>query len=301
MEGTEKAVEVAKDIGTEVVNQTKYMFHLDDITKYFTWSNLFKLATSLLAIIIFYIVYRVIRHLLKKKVVIKMQPNNAHMLLRIVSYTFYIIIGMYILSLFGIDLKGIWGAAGVAGLALGFAAQTTVSNFISGLFVVSEKTLKIGDFIEAGGVCGTVDTIGMLSLKIHTLDNQMVRIPNSTIIDTNLINYSQYSIRRTVFTVPISYSTDLDHAYQVLSKVPSLCPTVIAEPAPLLWYDGFDTVANAVNLKVAVWFNSSDLLKNRTEVYTAIMKLCKENNVTIPFTSYNIKITGDKQDFSGQS
>ena len=98
MEGTEKAVEVAKDIGTEVVNQTKYMFHLDDITKYFTWSNLFKLATSLLAIIIFYIVYRVIRHLLKKKVVIKMQPNNAHMLLRIVSYTFYIMRIIHIYS-----------------------------------------------------------------------------------------------------------------------------------------------------------------------------------------------------------
>ncbi|MBR3548616.1 MAG: mechanosensitive ion channel family protein [Treponema sp.] len=279
------------EIGTEVTEQTKSLFHIDELKDYITWNNLFKVAISIVALLVFYTFYRIIKRIIKKRVAVKMEPHNAQMLSKAISYVFYILMGMYILSLFGIDLKAIWGAAGVAGLAIGFAAQTSVSNIISGLFVVSEKTLKIGDYIEVGGVAGTVDTIGLLSIKIHTADNQMIRIPNSTIINNNLINYSRFPKRRFVFEIPIGYDMDLKYVYNVVSKIPAKCKSVIKDPAPLLFYDGF---GDAIKLKLAVWFNNGDLFAVKTEVYTEIVKTCREENVTIPFTHYDITILNDK-------
>lgn len=284
-------VETIGEIGTEVTEQTKSLFHIDELKDYITWNNLFKVAISIVALLVFYTIYRIIKRIIKKRVAVKMEPHNAQMLSKAISYVFYILMGMYILSLFGIDLKAIWGAAGVAGLAIGFAAQTSVSNIISGLFVVSEKTLKIGDYIEVGGVAGTVDTIGLLSIKIHTADNQMIRIPNSTIINNNLINYSRFPKRRFVFEIPIGYDMDLKYVYNVVSKIPAKCKSVIKDPAPLLFYDGF---GDAIKLKLAVWFNNGDLFAVKTEVYTEIVKTCREENVTIPFTHYDITILNDK-------
>ena len=284
-------VETIGEIGTEVTEQTKSFLHVNDLKNYLTWNNLFKVAISVVAILVFYTLYRIIKRIVKKRVAIKMEPHNAQLLSKAISYIFYILMGMYILSLFGIDLKAIWGAAGVAGLAIGFAAQTSVSNIISGLFVVSEKTLKIGDYIEVGGVAGTVDTIGLLSIKIHTADNQMIRIPNSSIINNNLINYSRFPKRRFVFEIPIGYDMDLKYVYNVVSKIPAKCKSVIKDPAPLLFYDGF---GDAIKLKLAVWFNNGDLFAVKTEVYTEIVKTCREENVTIPFTHYDITILNDK-------
>lgn len=284
-------VETIGEIGTEVTEQTKSLFHIDELKDYITWNNLFKVAISIVALLVFYTFYRIIKRIIKKRVAVKMEPHNAQMLSKAISYVFYILMGMYILSLFGIDLKAIWGAAGVAGLAIGFAAQTSVSNIISGLFVVSEKTFKIGDYIEVGGVAGTVDTIGLLSIKIHTADNQMIRIPNSTIINNNLINYSRFPKRRFVFEIPIGYDMDLKYVYNVVSKIPAKCKSVIKDPAPLLFYDGF---GDAIKLKLAVWFNNGDLFAVKTEVYTEIVKTCREENVTIPFTHYDITILNDK-------
>ena len=284
-------VETIGEIGTEVTEQTKSFFHIDELKEYIKGPNLFKVAIILVTLIIFYTLYRILKNILKKRIAVKMEPHNAQMLSKAISYVFYILMGMYILSLFGIDLKAIWGAAGVAGLAIGFAAQTSVGNIISGLFVVSEKTLKIGDYIEVGGVAGTVDTIGLLSIKIHTADNQMIRIPNSSIINNNLINYSRFPKRRFVFEIPIGYDMDLKYVYNVVSKIPAKCKSVIKDPAPLLFYDGF---GDAIKLKLAVWFNNGDLFAVKTEVYTEIVKTCREENVTIPFTHYDITILNDK-------
>jgi small-conductance mechanosensitive channel len=216
-----------------------------------------------------------------------MQPHAKHLVNRTISYVFYILMVMYVLSLFGVNLTAIWGAAGVAGLAIGFAAQTSVSNLISGIFVLIEKALKVGDYISVDGVSGTVDTIGLLSVTVHTLDNQYVRIPNSSIINTNLTNFSHFEKRRFVFEIPISYDSDMETALNALKKVPALCPTVLSDPAPAVFYDGF---GDAVNLRLAVWFNRPDLIQTKNDVYINVVKVFKEDGVTIPFTRYDVKI-----------
>lgn len=258
-----------------------------------TWENLFKLIGALVIIILIWLVFKFVKRGIKRIPEQKMAKHYKNMLSKSITYLFFTIVVMYILSLFGVKLSAIWGAAGIAGVAIGFAAQTSVSNFISGLFVIGEKTMKIGDFIIVGSVSGTVDEIGLLSVKVHNSDGQMIRIPNSTIINTNFQNNSFFEKRRMTFEASVAYDSDLEKALQVLSQVPSKCPTVLKEPEAKVWFDGLEE--SGLKVILAVWFNPSDLVQTKNDVYVNIVKLFKENNLEIPYSKLDVNITNQKQ------
>lgn len=263
------------------------------IKSFITWNNLFKLIGGILFVVVLWIAYRLILRGIKKTKSEKMNVHKQQMLIRFVKYVFYVIIVLEVLSLFGIKLSALLGAAGIAGVAIGFAAQTSVSNLISGLFVLTEGSIKIGDAVTVDGITGIVDEINLLSVRIHTYDNQMVRIPNSTIINSNLTNISYHAKRRITISVSIDYSTDMQTALEALKKAPGLCPTVVEDPAPAVWYDGF--AASGINLTVAAWFKSSDFLQTKNDLYIAIKKVLDEAGITIPFNQLDVKIKDDSQ------
>lgn len=261
-------------------------FILDFIKKSLTLHNLFRVIGAVLVIVFMWLVFKLIKHAFKKIPSERIKPQYHNLIMKIISYTFYVLVIMYVMSLLGVKLSAIWGAAGIAGVAIGFAAQTSVSNLISGLFVLSEKAMKVGDFIEVGGVCGTVDSVGLLSVKIHTRDNQMIRIPNSSIINSNFQNNSYFSKRRFVFNVSIDYSSNMTIALKALESVPAMCPSVLKDPAPCVWYDGFG--ASGINMSLAVWFEPKNLVAMKNEVYIAIKKAFDEVEITIPFNRLDV-------------
>ena len=220
------------------------------IKSFITWEHLFKFIGSVFILFIIGIIFRIIAKAIRRVPESKLPAQRSTVILRFLKYCFYVIAVLYILSLFGINLKAIWGAAGIAGVAIGFAAQTSVSNLISGLFVLTEGSIHVGDTIIVGDVTGIVDEVKLLSVRVHTYDNQMVRIPNSTIINSNLTNNSYHNKRRLTLKVGVDYSTDMRKALETLQKAPSLCPTVLEDPAPAVWFDGFD--ASSINLVIAV-------------------------------------------------
>ena len=116
----------------------------------------------------------------------------------------------------------------------------------------------------------------------------MVRIPNSSIINSNFQNNSYFEIRRFSFELGIDYSTDMNAALEALSSVPELCPSVLKEPAPAVWYNGFGD--SGINIVLAVWFNSSDLVKMKNEVYIAIKKVFDERKINIPFNRLDVSM-----------
>lgn len=279
--------EAAAFAANETVGQFSSKF-MDFVKNLLTLTNVFRLIGALLMILFMWIVFKFIKHFIKKVSAGKIQPQTNLVISKVISYIFYALVVMYILSLFGVKLGAIWGAAGIAGIAVGFAAQTSVSNLISGLFVLGEKTMKVGDFIEVGGVSGTVDSVGLLSVKIHTVNNQMIRIPNSSIINSNFQNNSFFPIRRFSFELSVDYSSDMTAVLDALSSVPALCASVLKEPAPAVWYNGFGE--SGINIVLAVWFNSSDLVKMKNEVYIAIKKVFDEKGINIPFNRLDVSM-----------
>lgn len=286
----------ALNVANETVNQMQNFFHVNEIVNYVKEpEHVVKFATGLIAILIFWAIYRLIRMVIKKGVAKKMDANAVKTITKIVSYCFYILIVMYVLGLFGINLSAIWGAMGIAGVAIGFAAQTTVSNLISGVFIVTEKTMKIGDFIEVDGVSGTVDKVGLLSIKIHTVDNQLIRIPSSAIINTKLKNYSTFNYRRYVFEVSVDYATDLDKAVEVLKSVPDRCKLVVkdkADYAPKVLVTS--CLDSGIGMNLIVWCKRNDFFDMKTEVCVEVVKAFNENGINIPYNRLDVSMLTDK-------
>ena len=260
---------------------------------FITWENLFKLIGTLLILFIIWVVFRVISRAIRKVPETKLPAQRAAIIVKFVRYIFYVVVVLYILGLFGINLKAIWGAAGIAGVAIGFAAQTSVSNLISGLFVLTEGSIHVGDTIIVGDVTGIVDEVKLLSIRVHTFDNQMVRIPNSTIINSNLMNNSYHNKRRLTLNVGVDYSTDMRTALETLKKAPALCPTVLSDPAPAVWFDGF--ADSSINLVVAVWFKPVDFLQTKNDLYIAIKQVLDEAGISIPFNQLDVHMCNNVQ------
>lgn len=260
------------------------------IKGFLTWGNLFKVIGALVIILAVYVFYRLVVRAVRRLPEEKLSLQKSAGILKLLRYLYYFFLAMYVLGFFGVKLSAIWGAAGVAGVAFAFAAQTSVSNLISGLFIYAEKTMKIGDLITIGSESGVVDSIGLLSVHIHTLDNQLIRIPNSTIINSNMRNTSYFPQRRMNISVSTSYETDMQFAIDTLMKVPALCPHVLADPAPAAWFDGFGE--SGINLTIAVWFNSSDFLTTKNEVFIGIKKVFDEAKIEIPYNKLDVKFLG---------
>ena len=258
------------------------------IMSFLTWENLFRLIGSLLILFAIWVIFRIIAKAIRRVPEAKLPAQRAAIVIKFIRYLFYIVVVLYVLGLFGINLKAIWGAAGIAGVAIGFAAQTSVSNLISGLFVLTEGSIHVGDTIIVGGVTGIVDEVKLLSIRVHTFDNQMVRIPNSTIIGSNLTNNSYHDKRRLTLNVGVDYSTDMKLALETLKKAPDLCPTVLSDPAPAVWFDGFD--ASSINLVVAVWFKPVDFLQTKNDLYVAMKQVLDEAGISIPFNQLDVHL-----------
>ena len=278
----ESTAEVIKETTSPFVNWFK---------GFLTWDNFFHVLGVAIFILILWILYRLIEKGVRKSKLPKFNTHKKEILLRFIKYLFYTIIVLQILGLFGINFSALWGAAGIAGVAIGFAAQTSVSNLISGLFVITEGSLKLGDLIEVGDTKGIVDSINLLSVRVHTLDNQMVRIPNSTIIDSNLINISYHKHRRLVIGVSISYDTDMRKALEILMTAPALCPTVLKDPEPGAWFTGFG--ASSIDMELAVWFNEDDFRQTKNDIFIAVKKVFDDAKIDIPFNQLDVKIKQD--------
>ncbi|MCI1209573.1 MAG: mechanosensitive ion channel family protein [Treponema sp.] len=284
-----KQVNDAVQSASAVLSQTTTPF-VDAFKKYFTLPFFFKLIGTILIVLIFWGIYKILVKSLSNVKSKKIKKQTIQRINRGLKYLFYIISVMYVLNFFGVNLSAIWGAAGIAGIAIGFAAQTSVSNIISGLFVTGEKALKIGDFISVDGVTGTVDAIDLISVKIHTVDNEMIRIPNSTIINTNLKNSSFFKCRRMNIHVSVSYDTDLKKALEAIKKAPDLCPTVLKEPFPQFWYEGFGD--SGVNLALGIWFHGEDYYTVRNEAFIAVKKVFDDAAIEIPYNKLDVNVTG---------
>jgi small-conductance mechanosensitive channel len=260
-----------------------------------TWDNFFRLLGVLLIFFALMAIYKVTVRSIRKIPEKKLPAHRSVIILKFVKYIYYAILIMFILSLFGIKLSAIWGAAGVAGIAVAFAAQTSVSNIISGVFVIAEKTLKIGALINVAGETGIVDTVGLLSVKVHTLDNQMIRIPNSTIINSTLRNTSFFDKRRLDVKVSVSYDTDMETALNVLAKAPKYCKDTLNDPEPLVWFDGFGD--SGINMTLAVWFKKENFLAAKNETFIAIKRVYDEAGIEIPYNKLDVKVYDSETQF----
>jgi len=182
------------------------------------------------------------------------RQTDAHQAMVIQRVTFYTIVGLFVASALvelGFDLGILLGAAGILTVAVGFASQTSASNVISGLFLLGERPFAVGDVIRVGSTTGEVVSIDLLSVKLRTFDNLFVRLPNETMIKSEITNLRRYPIRRVDLQVGVAYKEDIRKVREVLMAVADRNPLCLEEPQPLIIFQGFGD--SSINHQFSVW------------------------------------------------
>jgi small-conductance mechanosensitive channel len=211
----------------------------------------------------------------------RLGKQGGDLLARIVRYAGYLMVLIAVLQEFGFNLAAVLGAAGIAGVAIGFASQTSLSNLISGLFIVGERPFEKGDIIEVGTFTGTVEEIGLMALTLRTFDNRSVRIPNETLVKTNVVTVTRYPIRRVDLTIGVSYNEAIDRVMKVLRDVAEAHGAVLDEPDPVIVFNGFGE--SSLNFMLGAWTTKEDVLKVKNELPLRIKEAFDREGIEMPF------------------
>ncbi|MDO9614338.1 MAG: mechanosensitive ion channel family protein, partial [Bacteroidota bacterium] len=184
------------------------------------------------------------------------------------------------------DLTALFGAAGVVGIIIGVASQTSIGNIVSGLFLVSEKSFELGDVVSIGDKTGTVYAIDLLSIKIKTYDNLLIRIPNQTVISTELVNVTKFPIRRLEFLIGVAYKEDLRKVKTLLENVARNNPLCLEEPEPVIIFKEFGS--SSINITFGVWFEKANYLAVKNSVFMEVKEAFDREGIEIPFPHVSV-------------
>jgi small-conductance mechanosensitive channel len=208
------------------------------------------------------------------------------------KFSYYVLATLVIaaaLNQLGFDLKVILGAAGVLTVAVGFAAQTSASNLISGLFLMIDRPFSIGDGIEVDAVKGEVLSIDLLSTKIRTFDNRLIRVPNETMVKSNITNLSFFPLRRVDMKFGVGYNDSIIKVRDILIDLSSRNPLVLDEPEPLFIFEGFG--ASSQDVFFAVWTLRENYLDVQNSMLSEIKVRFDREGIEIPFPTRTLIYT----------
>jgi small-conductance mechanosensitive channel len=211
----------------------------------------------------------------------KLAPQSLMLLTKSIRYGLGMVLAMTLLNQLGFNLSAIIGAAGIAGVAISFAAQTSLSNLISGMFLIAERPFQIGDAIQVGDTVGLVHSIDLLSVKLRTFDNRYIRIPNETLVKNQTTNITRFPIRRLDIDVGVAYKENLDHVIWVLKDIAEKNPYALDEPEPLVLFKGFGD--SSLNLMLGVWFEKTEMLVLKNSILLEIKRRFDAEHIEFPF------------------
>lgn len=259
------------------------------------WSLLYVVVLFLL---LFYFAGRLTRWLAVRLLArSRLDTSARHAVASIVQYSIIAIGLLVILQTAGIDITTLNVLAGAFGIGVGFGFQNIASNFISGLIILFERPVKLGDRIEVGPVEGDVVRIGARSTTVLTNDNIAIIIPNSRFITENVVNWS-YNEARVRFRVPVSvaYDSDVRLVEKLLLEVASECPDVLKDPPPAVRFLEFGD--SALLFELRAW--SSTLMHRKGKLISilnfAIYDKFRQHGIQMPYPQRDLHIrSGDLQ------
>jgi len=211
-----------------------------------------------------------------------LQPGARQAIGTIARYLLLFIGFIVILQAAGIDLTAFNVLAGAVGIGIGLGLQNIANNFISGLIVLIERPVQVGDFVEVGKVTGTVESIGPRSTRIRTNDNITIIVPNKKLVDENVVNWS-YRSDKVRFRIPaqLTHDTDIDLASRLMCEAATENPDVADEPQPAVRLMKVD--AEGMHFELRAW---SHKRLNRPGIFTsdinfAMMRKFRENGIQL--------------------
>jgi small conductance mechanosensitive channel len=256
----------------------------------FTLENIFPFATNLIAALIIFFVGRWIasrvsagtNSLLAKKI----DKTVAKFVANLANIGLLAVVAIAALDRLGVETTSLIAIVGAAGLAVGLALKDSLGNFASGVMLIMFRPLKVGDYVEAGGVAGTVREIRIFATIMTTPDNKVITVPNGAIMGGNIINFSEMPTRRVDMKIGVSYSSDLARVKQVISEILANDNRVLKDPAPVVAVA--ELADSSINLLVRPWVNAADYWAVMWDTTETIKRRFDEEGIVIPFPQMDV-------------
>jgi len=258
-----------------------------------------EVTITLASIIVFFLVLlgfmvaaRIITKILFNKLLAKINVDEAlrYTLTRMTNYILLVIGAIVAFQFIGIDLSGIVVILGFLSVGIGFGLQNLTSNFISGIILLFERPIKVGDRVTVGDTEGDVEEINIRSTTVRTLNNVSIIVPNTEFISSSVINWSHGDPKvRIDVNVGVSYASDLDTVLSCLREVAEETPNTLSDPKPDVLFRSFGD--SAWEMQVRVWVTDPKIHpKVRSAVNSAIVRKFRENGIEIPFPQRDLHV-----------
>jgi len=260
-----------------------FSFNLD---KFLNPDTLLSVLRVVIIVIAGFVLLKILNFSIGRTIKKRFSQQTAMLIKKGIFYAGAFIILVTVLRQLGFKLTALLGAAGIAGIAIGFASQTSVSNIISGLFLISEKPFAVGDIIKAGSTTGIILSIDLLSVKIRTFDNLFIRIPNEQLIKQEVTNVTRFPIRRLNIDVSIAYKDDIGKAQEVLLDVAKNNSYCLDNPEPYFVIKGFG--AHGIDLMLGAWFSKPDYSALKNSIMPEIKQRFDREGIEIPFPHVSV-------------
>jgi small conductance mechanosensitive channel len=198
----------------------------------------------------------------------------------LIYMTMLIVVILTAIGALGVPTTNFLAILGAAGLAIGLALKDSLANFSSGVMLVFFRPFRVGDYVEAAGIGGTVDSIGIFSTVFKTPDNRVITVPNGLIFGGLITNYSAESRRRIDMVVAISYADDIERAIHIIKGVLEKHPKLRPEPAPEILV--LDLTEIGVNIAVRPWVDTTEYPVVRGELLAQLKLALEKNGFSVP-------------------
>lgn len=248
-----------------------------------------------IAVVILLVGFRIITKISRK---IEKRGENGKLdktLMRTLAYVVNvgakILIVIALIGYLGIDTSGLTALIASLGVCAGLAVNGALSNLAGGVLIILTRPFKIDDYIDAQGISGTVEDIHITCTKLRTPDNKVVYVPNGSLANGNIINYSEKETRRVDFSFSISYANDFERAKSLISDICAAHELVLDDPAPFVRVS--EHGASSINITTRVWVKSDDYWTVHFDVMEAVKKSFDENGIEIPYNQLDVHVKND--------
>ena len=252
----------------------------------------------IIALVLLFISFKII-NLIARKIQKKLKNNDkfdktlVKTLTNIGKIGLKIAIIVCLIGYLGIDTSGLTALVTSLGVCVGLAVNGALSNLAGGFLILFTRPFKVDDYIEveSTGIAGTVEDIQIVCTKICTPDNKMIYVPNGTLSNSNIINYSEKDTRRVDFTFSIAYDNDFEKAKAIILAVCESHSLVLDDPAPLVRMA--EHGQSSINITARVWVKSGDYWTVKFDILESVKKAFDKSGISIPYNQLDVHVKKD--------